>query len=81
MVVLVHHGHRSAESIEFRKARFFCYRNSKFDPKLQERVFEGSEADMRFFVEAVYPEVCVENIPECPQGLVLADNRLRGAFQ
>jgi hypothetical protein len=81
MVVLVHHGNRSAESIEFRKARFFCYKNSKFDPKLQERVFEGSEADMRFFVKAVYSEVCVDNIPECPQGLVLADNRLRGAFQ
>jgi hypothetical protein len=45
---LVHHGHRSAESIEYRKARLFCYKNSKFDPKLQERVFEGSEEDMRF---------------------------------
>jgi hypothetical protein len=81
MVVLVHRGYRSAESIEYRKSRFFCYKNSKFDPKLQERVFEGTPSELQLFVEAVVPDVCGENIPECPQGLVLADNRSRGAFQ
>jgi hypothetical protein len=78
---LVHRGCRLAESTEYRKARFFCFKNSKFDPKLQEKVFDGSESDMRLFIQVVVPEASGENIPECPQGLVLADNRSRGAFQ
>ena len=78
---MVHRGYRSAESIEYRKARLFCYKNSKFDPKHQERVFTGDPDDLRLFVELMVADVIVEDIPDCPTGLVLADNHCQGAFQ
>jgi hypothetical protein len=77
---LVHRGHRSAESIEYRQARFFCFRNSKFDCELQERVFCGEQADVEFFVDLFVDNLNEGDLPECPKGLVLADNRARGAF-
>jgi hypothetical protein len=80
MVVLVHRGRRSAESIEFRKAMFFCFRNSEFDRKMQERILLADEGDVRFFVSLFVADVSEEDVPSCPKGLVLADNRVRGAF-
>jgi hypothetical protein len=78
---MVHRGHRSAESIEYREAKFFCFKSSKFDPKLQERIFTGDPEDLRMFVESVVVDVFSEDIPDCPTGLVLADNHCQGAFQ
>ena len=80
MVVLAHRGKRSAESIEYRKSMFFCFRNSEFDRKLQERILEADEEDVRFFVSLFVADVSEADVPSCPQGLVLADNRARGAF-
>jgi hypothetical protein len=80
MVVLVHRGIRSAESIEYRKAVFFCFRNSEFDKERQERIFDADEEDVRFFVSLFVTDTSDGNVPSCPQGLVLTDNRTRGAF-
>jgi hypothetical protein len=80
MVVLVHRGRRSAESIEFRKAMFFCFKNSEFDRKMQERILLADEGDVRFFVSLFVADASEADVPSCPKGLVLADNRVRGAF-
>jgi hypothetical protein len=80
MVVLVHRGRRSAESIEYRKAAFYCFRNSEFDRERQERILEADEVDVRFFVSLFVPDVSEVDVPSCPQGLILTDNRARGAF-
>ena len=71
---------RSTESIEYRQARFFCLRNSKLDWQLQERIFLGDEEDLRFFVQLIVENAHKEEIPVCPKGLVITDNRARGAF-
>ena len=76
-----HRGHRSAESLEFRKARQFCFQHSKFDAKLQERIFAGIPEEVASFVTIAVPNARLDDVPETPQGLVLADNRGRGAFQ
>ena len=76
-----HRGQRSEESIEFRKARQFCFRHSKFDSKLQERTFLGTLEAVKAFVEAAVADPYLADIPDVVQGLVLADNRCRGAFQ
>ena len=78
---MAHRGKRSVESIEFRKARQFCFGHSKFDPKLQERTFIGTPEAVKAFVEAAVADVYLADIPDVVQGLVLADNRCRGAFQ
>jgi hypothetical protein len=61
--------------------KFFCFRNSKFDPIRQERVFTGNAEDLRLFIEAVVVDTFAADIPDCPTGLVLAENHLQGAFQ
>ncbi len=72
----------STNSLEFKKARSYCYARSKFDPKLQEKIFIGSPEEIVDFVNiALGPNVLPEMIPDLPQGLVLDDNRCRGAFQ
>jgi hypothetical protein len=76
-----HRGQRSQDSIEFRKARQYCFRASKFDPKLQERIFIGTPEAVEAFVEMAVPNVFLADIPDTPRGLVLADNRCTGAFQ
>jgi hypothetical protein len=78
---MVHRGKRSEESIEFRKARQFCFGHSKFDSKLQERTFIGTPEALKAFVEASVADSYLADIPDVVQGLVLADNRFRGAFQ
>jgi len=78
---MAHRGQRSEESIEFRKARQFCFGNSKFDSKLQERTFIGTPEAVKTFVEASVADPYLADIPDVEQGLVLADNRCRGAFQ
>ncbi len=77
-----HRGQRSVESREFRKARSYCFENSWYDPKLQERVFVGSPEGVVAAVNLAFGVSAVpEEIPDTPKGLVLADNRCRGAFQ
>jgi hypothetical protein len=68
------------ESMEFRNARFFCFCNSKFDPKKQESVFVGRPEDLKIFVESTVLDACAADIPDCPEGLVLTTNRGLGAF-
>jgi len=77
---MAHRGRRSEESIEFRKARQFCFRHSKFDSKLQEKIFVGTSEAVKAFVEAVVADPYLADIPDVAQGLVLADNRCRGLF-
>jgi hypothetical protein len=69
------------ESMEFRKARQFCFEHSKFDSKLGERVFVGYPEQAVAFVKIAVPEAYLADVPETPQGVVLADNRGRGMFQ
>jgi hypothetical protein len=76
-----HRGHRSAESIEYRKTKFFCFKNSKFEPERQERIFTGKAEDLHLFIEAVVFDPQMDDIPDCPTGLVLCDNHCEGAFQ
>ena len=78
---MAHRGQRSEESIEFKKARQFCFGHSKFDSKLQERTFIGTPEAVKAFVEAAVADPYFADIPDVVQGLVLADNRCRGAFQ
>ena len=69
------------DTLEFRKAKQFCFQHGKFDPRLQERVYFGCRDEAVAFVKIAVPDACLANFPESPQGLVLADNRGRGAFQ
>ncbi len=75
-----HRGQRSEESTEFRKARQFCFRHSKFDSKLQEKIFIGTPEAVKAFVEAVVADPYLADIPDVTRGIVLADNRCRGLF-
>jgi hypothetical protein len=68
-------------SLELRKTRQFCFENSKYDPKLQERIFLKTPEAAVAFVEIAVTNAAEEEIPDCPQGLVLADNHCTGAFQ
>lgn len=43
--------------------------------------FSRGTQDLHLFVEAIVVNVYTEDIPDCPTGLVLTDNRLQGAFQ
>ena len=76
-----HRGRRSFESLEYRKARAFCFRKSKYDSKRQERIFVATPAEVVDFVRIAVKNPWEEEIPDTPQGLVLADNRCTGAFQ
>ena len=76
-----HRGQRSRESREFRKTRSYCYHNSKYDPRLQEQVFVGTPAEVKAFVLVEVQGAYAADIPDAPQGLVLADNHCTGAFQ
>jgi hypothetical protein len=78
---LTHRGHRSAERLEFRKARQFCFQHSKYDPKIQENVFIGYPEQTVAFVKIAVSNADLFAVPETPQGLVLADNHCTGAFQ
>ena len=78
---MAHRGQRSDESIEFRKARQFCFDHSNFDSKLQERTFIGTPEAVKTFVEASVVDPYLADIPDVVKGLVLSDNRCRGAFQ
>jgi hypothetical protein len=73
-------GYYELESREFRNARFFCFRNSKRDVKTQESVFVGNPEDLKIFVEATVPGALTEDIPDCPEGLVLTNNHGEGYF-
>jgi len=70
-----HRGRRSIDSLGQRKARRFCFENSKYDPRLQERVFIKTPSDTAVFLGN--PTV----LPDTPQGLVLTDNHGAGAYQ
>jgi hypothetical protein len=54
---MAHRGQRSIESLEFRKARQFCFGHSKFDSKLQERTFIGIPEAVRAFIEAAVEKI------------------------
>jgi hypothetical protein len=79
---VVHRKKPAEDSPEFKKARSYCFGNSKYDPKLQARIFVKTFEDLVANVN-ISLGVCTdpELIPEVPQGLVLADNRCTGAFQ
>jgi hypothetical protein len=51
------------------------------DSKLQERIFLGKPEAVKAFVEAAVVDPYLADIPDVVKGLVLADNRCRGAFQ
>ena len=78
---MAHRGQRSEEIVEFRKARQFCFVHSNFGSKLQERIFLGTPEAVKTFVEAAVVDPYLADILDVVQGLVLADNRCRGAFQ
>jgi hypothetical protein len=78
---LVHRKKLVEDTLEFRKAKKFCFQHSKFDAKRQERVFAGTPKDVAAFVKIAVPDAHLADLPDTPQGLVLADNRCRGAFQ
>jgi len=69
------------QCLEYEKAAQFCFRHSKLDPELGERIFLGDQEQTIAFVEIVLREACIAEVPDTPRGLVLADNRCRGAFQ
>jgi hypothetical protein len=73
--------YQQANSIEFCKARRFCFLNSEYDPENQENIFIGDADDLKLHVEAVVPNFDASEIPDCPRGLVLSDNHGCGAFQ
>jgi hypothetical protein len=76
-----HRGKRSLESAEFRRARQYCFLNCKFDPKRQENVFLGTQENTAAFVCSTVEHAFMADIPDTPQGLVLANNHGEGAFQ
>ena len=79
---IVHRKKQSADSLEFKKARSYCFDHSKFDARLQERIFVGRPEDVVAAVNiSIGVQTIPEEIPDTPQGLVLADNRCTGAFQ
>lgn len=77
---MVYRGQRNVESIEFRKARQFRFRHSKFYSKLQEKIFIGTPKAVKVFVETEVADPYLADIPDVAQDLVLANNRCRGLF-
>jgi hypothetical protein len=66
-----HGGQRSLISI----AKQYCFDFGKFDSKLQDNIFVGSPEDLKVFVEVGVPDAYLADLPDLPQGIVLADNR------
>jgi hypothetical protein len=56
---MTHRGQRSKESVEFWKARHFCFGHRKFYSKLQERTFIGTPGSRKTFVEAAVEKIVV----------------------
>ncbi len=54
---MAHRGQRSIESLEFRRARQFCFGHSNFGSKLQERTFIGTPEAVRAFVEVAVEKI------------------------
>jgi hypothetical protein len=77
----VHRKKLVEDTLEFRKAKAYCFLCSKLDPKVGERVFVGTPEDAVAYVKTAVQGACLADVPDTPQGLVLADNRCRGAFQ
>jgi hypothetical protein len=78
---MVHRKKTLEDTLEFKKAKQFCFRNSMYDPKRQERVFTKTPEETVGFVKIAVTDAFEDDIPDCPQGLVLADNHCTGAFQ
>ena len=76
-----HRGTRSEEAEEFRAARTFCLRNSKYDDEEDEKIFIGTPAEVATFVKVMVDNAYMADVPDTPRGLILTDNRFRGAFQ
>ena len=55
--IMAHRGQRSEESVEFRKARQFCFGHSNFNSKLQERTFIGTPEAVKTFVEMAVEKI------------------------
>jgi len=77
-----HRGHRNQETLEYKKARSYCFLNGFFEPREKETIFIGKpEAVMNYVKVALGNNMNEADIPDAPQGLVLSDTRGTGAFQ
>lgn len=69
-----------AESLEYSKARWFCFQNSERDTEMQETIFTGTPEDLELCVDATVLDADLDAVPDCPRGLVISDNHACGAF-
>ncbi|HEY9753910.1 MAG TPA: hypothetical protein V6C97_01985 [Oculatellaceae cyanobacterium] len=81
VISLVHRKKLREETLEFLKAKEFCFQHSRIDSKLQERAFTGTPEEVVAFVKAEVPEVYLADVPDTPQGVILTDNHGTGVFQ
>ncbi len=77
-----HRGHRNEDTLEYKKARSYCFQNAFFEPEKKESIFLGEpEKTVNYVKVALGPNTFVADIPDTPRGLVLNDVRGTGAFE
>jgi hypothetical protein len=52
---MVHRKKPVEDTLEFKKAKQFCFQHSKFDAKLQERIFVSTPEDVVTFARIAVP--------------------------
>jgi hypothetical protein len=73
-----HRGKRSVDSLEFRKARSFCFAHSKLTLN-GENEFSLRRLK-KLWLLLIKLSMMLDFVSDTPQGLVLADNRCEGFF-
>jgi hypothetical protein len=77
-----HRGHRNEFTLEYKKARSYCFSNAFFEPDEREAIYLGEpEAVVNYVEIALGSNINPLDIPDAPRGLVLSDVRGTGAFQ
>jgi hypothetical protein len=77
-----HRGHRNEFTLEYKKARSYCFQNAFFEPEEKESIYLGEPEQVMRYVEIALGNNMDEfEVPDTPRGLVLTDVRGRGAFQ
>jgi len=75
-IILQHRGKRS----RIKLIKQYSFGNSKFDAKLQETIFVGTQEKLKDYLQKTLPTADLGAL-DFPQGTILSDNRGCGVFQ